>query len=157
MRPEVNARIGHRDCNDPIKFSPTAIEKGAAKGDHRVVVDVTRRKGDPGSRAVRLRRETDTRLLENRYKGWLSGLQLDHSNGLHLFRAWTRDGVLERIHEKIGESQRQQCAKDECAAAKTAENEKCNPDKNENGAPDWSRAHDRHEQVERRMRPSLVD
>src|SRR5438309_8483397 len=96
-------------------------------------------------------------LIKNRHKVWLGALQLDHSNGLRLFRTWTCNGVLERVDQKVGESQRYQCAKDECATAKTAENEERNPDKNENGSPDRGVADDRHEQVERRKRPSLVD
>src|SRR5207237_5021952 len=82
--------------------------------------------------------------------------QLDHTHGLHLFRARPSDSVFKRINRGIGKTERERGTKDECAAAKTAEDKERDGCDEKEWRPDLGVTNERHEQIERRVRQLLA-
>jgi len=65
--------------------------------------------------------------------------------------------VFKRINRNIGETERERGTKDECTAAKTAEDEERDGYDEKEWRPDFGVTNERHEQIERRVRPLLVN
>src|SRR5205085_9969594 len=77
--------------------------------------------------------------------------------GCHRFRGGRSDGVCKWINRSIGKTEREGGRKDECTAPKTAEDEERDGCDEKKWCPDFGVTNDRHEQIERRVRPLLVN
>lgn len=113
--------------------------------------------GSAGARAFRFRRNTDARFLEDGQNLRMRFLQLDHTHRLDLLRTGTPHRVLKWVDGGIGKAERKRCAKDKCAPTKTAEDEKSDSGHDKEWRPDIGITNDRHEQIENRIRPLLVN
>src|SRR5207248_5080230 len=96
-------------------------------------------------------------LLENGQDPGTRFFQLDQTHGLHLFRARPSDGVFNRINRQIGKTDDERGTKDECAPAKTSEGEEGNGCDEKEWRPYVGVTNERHEQIECRVRPLLVN
>src|SRR4030088_1357600 len=106
---------------------------------------------------VRLIGITNLRFLEKSQKFRARLWQFDHAHSLHLFRAGTIHRLFERGRDLFRDQERDEPTKEEGASLKSAEDQQGNPDQDEERLPDLDVADRSHEQVERRIRPLLVD
>ena len=87
----------------------------------------------------------------------MRALSLKQANGLKLFRPWPGERLFKWIDNQIRQAKCQQGAEDECTSPKTAENNQRDSNDDKNWGPHSCVTDERHEEVEGRMRPFLVD
>ena len=158
MRAEINPRPTDRPGQNEIKPAPPAKKQNADRADDHVVRDVARWKGRPGFVAIRFIRIADGWFFEEGEESRIRPFQLDHPNFLHLFRPAAIDRRLQGADQSvIGEHERQGEADNEGASFESREDQQAKPNDDEERLPDFHVADRRHEQIERRIRPSFVD
>jgi hypothetical protein len=84
-------------------------------------------------------------------------LHFDHAHTFYLFGPTPIDGRLQYTCEQLRNQQRQNQAHNERSPLKSAKKQRAQPNRNEQRLPNLAVAERRHEQVEHRACPSLVD
>lgn len=157
MRPQINSRVTNCRRHDPIKPATPPVKQRQAHRDGGVVRHMPGWKRRARSIAVGLIRITDRRLFEERHKFGTRLLQLDHAHALHLFRPVSIDRRFQKIRNLLGNEQRQEQAQNAGARLESAKEKRAEHDNDEQRLPYVDVADRGHEQIERGIRPSLVD
>lgn len=157
MGREINARIHDGEGDRAVKQTAPPIKKRGANCDNGIVIGMTRGKGRAGDRAFFGRGEADEGIMKDGQEFWLGPDHFENARRLHLFGTWTTDGCLEGIDNQIGKSQGHQRAQDKGAPTEPAKNAKRDARREEKRPPKIGAADRRHEEVEERIRPLLID
>lgn len=154
---KIDARIHDRERDGHVKFSKAPIEEHRADRDDYVVIGMAGRKRRPGTRALFRSGKAHDRSMKNRQEHRTRFDQLEHASRLHLLRSWATDGILERLDDKIGKTERHQGAKDKGTSPEPVENAQGQARRDEEWDPNIRATNHGHEQVEDRIRPSFVN
>ena len=156
MGAKINARITNQRSKNPVKPATPVKKRQTNRGDG-VVGHVSRRIRGVASPFVRFIRTPHHRLLEDRHELGPAFFQPHHPHRLNMFRALAIDRRLQCICDGLGDDDPDENATNARARPESAQDKGRKNDDDQERFPNIGIAHRGHEQIERGIRPSLVD